>query len=91
MKARRGRRRPIVDPVLRVAVVTAPSTRDRVVALQEDVKLTKAAILYADEVQLVSPGAEMLGAFAGGLTRLLHATMGGGDGSRDAGCEVDGL
>lgn len=48
-------------PRLKVAIATSPSTTRAGPSLAHEVSLVRAAILYADEVELVSPGAEMLG------------------------------
>lgn len=60
VKAKRGRRHPIEVPRVKVAVVTSPASSDSNVNLARDVQLAKAAVLYADEVELVSPGTEMI-------------------------------
>lgn len=61
VKARRGRRHPIQHPKLKVVVLSGPATSGSNVSLARDVQLAKAAVLYSDEVELVSPGAEMIG------------------------------
>ena len=61
---------------LRVSIITSPKSEFGGPVLHRDVELVKAAVLYADEVELVSPGAAMLGAVAGlaegGLPALLQ-------------------
>jgi hypothetical protein len=61
---------------LRVSIITSPKSAARGPLLHRDVELTKAALLYADEVELVSPGAAMLGSVAalagGGMPALLE-------------------
>jgi hypothetical protein len=50
---------------LRVSIITSPKSHPDGPVLHRDVELVKAALLYADEVELVSPGAAMLGSVAG--------------------------
>jgi len=50
---------------LRVSIITSPKSHPNGPVLHRDVELVKAALLYADEVELVSPGAAMLGLVAG--------------------------
>lgn len=61
---------------LRVSIVTSPKSQPGGPILHRDVELTKAALLYADEVELVSPGAAMLGSVAalaeGGIPALIE-------------------
>jgi hypothetical protein len=61
---------------LRVSVITSPSSHAGGPVLDRDIELVKAALLYADEVELVSPGAAMLGSVAalagGGMPALLE-------------------
>ena len=61
---------------LRVSVITIPATGQYGPVLHQDVRLVKAALLYADEVELISPGAVMIGSFAaladGGLPAMLQ-------------------
>lgn len=47
---------------LRVVIATQPKSTGAGVDLTSDLALTKAALLYADSVELVSPGAAMIGA-----------------------------
>ncbi|MBO0609878.1 hypothetical protein [Myceligenerans salitolerans] len=47
---------------LRVVIATQPKATDGGVDLAADLALTKAALLYADTVELVSPGAAMIAA-----------------------------
>jgi hypothetical protein len=54
------------DSALRVLIATQPRPAGSGVDLASDVALTKAALLYADSVELVSPGAAMI-ASAGAL------------------------
>lgn len=49
---------------LKVVVATTPQRGDQGPALQRDITLVKAALLYADQVELVSPTAAMLGGMA---------------------------
>ena len=60
VKTKRGRRHPIEPPRLKVAVVTSPASSESNVNLARDVQLAKAAVLYADEVELISPGTEII-------------------------------
>lgn len=60
VKTKRGRRHPIKPTMVKVAVVTSPASSDSNVNLARDVRLAKAAVLYADEVELISPGTEMI-------------------------------
>lgn len=50
--------------LLKVAVITAPSSTDEGVSLARDIELVKASALYADEIELVSVGAAMLASVA---------------------------
>lgn len=62
------RTKPTVsEPIrpLRVSIITSPKSQSDGPVLHRDVELVKAALLYADEVELVSPGAAMLGSVAG--------------------------
>lgn len=43
-----------------VAIVTAPYVATDRVFLRRDLRLVRAAIMYADHVQLISPGAQMI-------------------------------
>jgi len=45
---------------MKVAVVTYPSSMPGGVSLASDVELVRASILYADQIELISPGAVML-------------------------------
>lgn len=70
-ESRRNRPKPVryvdANSQLRVVVVTQPTgARGVPVDLSHDVTLVKAALLYADHVELVSPGAAMVTS-AGGL------------------------
>lgn len=47
-------------PELKVAIVTSPRSDEHGVSLEADVALTKAALLYADKVELMSPAAAMV-------------------------------
>ena len=62
-KLRRERRRikeTVSEAPIRVAIATTPqSSREDRRALDQDVELTKAALLYADEVEIVSLGVSM--------------------------------
>src|SRR3954469_4015450 len=49
---------------LKVVIATTPDRGSDGPSLQRDITLVKAALLYADEVELVSPGAAMLGSMA---------------------------
>jgi hypothetical protein len=49
---------------LKVVIATTPHSGATGVSLERDITLVKAALLYADEVELVSPGAAMLGSVA---------------------------
>jgi hypothetical protein len=49
---------------LKVVIATTPHRGSDGPSLQRDITLVKAALLYADEVELVSPGAAMLGSMA---------------------------
>jgi hypothetical protein len=49
---------------LKVVIATTPHRGATGVSLERDVTLVKSALLYADEVELVSPGAAMLGSVA---------------------------
>lgn len=68
-KNRRGRRRAIIAKQerkgLRVSVFTSPQVKEGQVTLGEDLRLVRSALLYADEVELISPGASSLQPFAG--------------------------
>lgn len=61
---------------LRVSIITSPNSQAGGPVLDRDIELVKAALLYADEVELVSPGAAMLGSVAalagGGMPALLE-------------------
>lgn len=61
---------------LRVSIITSPRSNAGGPVLHRDVELVKAALLYADEVELVSPGAAMLsvvGSLAeGGVPALIQ-------------------
>jgi hypothetical protein len=61
---------------LRVSIITSPKSQSSGPVLHRDVELVKAALLYADEVELVSPGAAMLGSVAalaeGGTAALIE-------------------
>lgn len=61
---------------LRVSIITSPTSRAGGPVLHRDIELVKAALLYADEVELVSPGAAMLGSVAalaeGGTPALIE-------------------
>lgn len=57
-------RRRAEGPPLKVAIVTDPASSAEGVSLARDVDLVKAAVLYADEVQLVSVGAAMIAGIA---------------------------
>jgi hypothetical protein len=46
---------------VRIAVATAPNSGGAGPSLAHEIRLVRSAVLYADEVELVSPGAEMLG------------------------------
>ncbi len=48
-------------PKLRLAIATAPQSGDASVTLANDLRLVRSAVLYADEVELISPGVEMIG------------------------------
>lgn len=65
-----------VGPELRVVIATSPRSDARGVSLEADVSLAKAALLYADKVELVSPGAAMVASMAslghGSEADLLH-------------------
>lgn len=65
---------------LKVVIATTPHSGSDGPSLQRDITLVKAALLYADEVELVSPGAAMLGSMAfvaargeAGLLEVLEA------------------
>ncbi len=65
---------------LKVVIATTPHRGSKGPSLQRDITLVKAALLYADEVELVSPGAAMLGSMAfvagrgeAGLLEVLQA------------------
>ena len=62
----RGRTRITVGPrdELKITVLTSPSTEVGGVSLNEDVRLVRSALLYADSVELVSPGALLLAGMA---------------------------
>lgn len=49
---------------LKIVVATAPHSADGGVSLVNDLRLVRSALLYADTVELRSPGAEMVGAVA---------------------------
>jgi hypothetical protein len=49
---------------LKVSVVTTPSGDAEQLTIKDDVDLVKAAVLYADEVELISFGAAMIGSMA---------------------------
>jgi len=61
---------------LRVSIITSPTSQSGGPVLHRDIELVKAALLYADEVELVSPGAAMLGSVAalaeGGTPALIE-------------------
>jgi hypothetical protein len=61
---RRGRRDRLAathqDSGLRVSVFTSPNVAAGEVSLTKDLRLVRSALLYADEVELISPGASML-------------------------------
>lgn len=61
---------------LRVTVITSPKAGPSGPALHHEVELLKAALLYADEVELVSPGAAMISSVValaeGGLGALIQ-------------------
>ena len=63
----RGRTKPTTREAarpLRVSIITSPTSQSGGPVLHRDVETVKAALLYADEVELVSPGAAMLGSVA---------------------------
>jgi hypothetical protein len=51
-------------PRVRIAIATAPNSGASGPSLADEIRLVRSAVLYADEVELVSPGAEMLGSMA---------------------------
>lgn len=56
--------RPLpATPRVRLAIATSPQGADGI-SLAHDIQLVRAAILYADEVELLSPAAEMIGSLA---------------------------
>lgn len=61
---------------LRVSVITSPKSGKSGPALHRDVELVKAALLYADDVELVSPGAVIISSVAtlaeGGLPAMVE-------------------
>jgi hypothetical protein len=63
---RRTRTKPTVQQrpakPLKVSIVTHPNTDSEGVSVSGDIDLVKAALLYADEVELISIGAAMIGA-----------------------------
>lgn len=60
-------------PKLRVAIATSPSRNRGGVSLAGDLELVRAAMLYADEVRLISPASELV---------LSAAAMGDGNGDQ---------
>lgn len=48
-------------PKLRLAIATSPQSTNATVTLENDIKLVRSALLYADDVELISPGVEMIG------------------------------
>ena len=62
-------------PPLTVSIVTTPQTNSAGVSVHGDVELVKAALLYADKVELISMGTSMIGSVAamaeGGTDALL--------------------
>lgn len=79
-------------PELKVVIATSPRSNKSGVSLEADVTLAKAALLYADKIELVSPGAAMVASVAtmgdasetdlldllAGLDRKTLAHLGGG-------------
>lgn len=70
-KGRRNRKpwshkaaQPIPTTQFKVAIVTAPYAPTDNAFLRRDLRLVRAAIMYADHVQLISPGAQMMQQFA---------------------------
>ncbi len=59
---RRATRKPIAPrpAPLRVAIVTSPGSTGGEIDLRHELRLIRSALLYADEVELVSPASEML-------------------------------
>jgi hypothetical protein len=53
------------SPPTKLAVGTYPDSGGHNVSVRRDVELVKAALLYADEIELISPGAAMLGSVVG--------------------------
>jgi hypothetical protein len=60
-KARPARRRTL-DTVVRthIAVITAPADHGRTLSLEHEIKLVKASLLYADTVEVLSLGNQMI-------------------------------
>lgn len=57
-------KKPAKHPSLKVVIATTPQAGNRGPSLQRDITLVKAGLLYADQVELVSPAAAMLGSMA---------------------------
>lgn len=80
-RPKRERRSASIDP-LRIVIATSPESSSDGLSLAKDVELVRAAVLYADEVELVSPGAAILAAlveFAAGDDAQMIELMGSFD------------
>src|SRR5688500_5187821 len=79
MKERRERRRT-AETVVRthVAVITAPADHGRSLSLQHEVDLVKASLLYADTLEVLSLGNQMireLNKFTAGDSTSLYSLL----------------
>lgn len=54
---------------LKIVILTSPKTGADGVTVAEDVRLVRSALLYADAVELISPGAQIVGLMAAGATQ----------------------
>lgn len=54
---------------LKIVVATGPEQNAEGITVQTDVRLVRAALLYADEVELISPSALMIASVANASTQ----------------------
>lgn len=57
------------DGGLKIVIATGPQMSDGGVSVHEDARLVRSALLYADKVELISPGALMIAAVAAAATQ----------------------
>src|SRR3954468_3904210 len=54
---------------LTIVIATGPQEGPAGLSVEEDVRLVRSALLYADQVELISPGALMVAAIAAGAAQ----------------------